>query len=103
MISPSHQQVRGKIQMHASPPPEVGTVYQHGISLRQSIHPSLCPLQNQGVTMLERFWVTLTFFGTQSHLNWALLPHFISHLIITQLHNVIILTFVYAEHSQSNE
>lgn len=34
MISPSHQQVRGEIQMHASPLPEADTGYQAGVSLR---------------------------------------------------------------------
>ena len=67
MISPSHQQVRGKIQMHASPLPEVGTVYQHGVSLRPIHSPitlsSSKPRSNNVrkiLGYLDIFWHTVS-------------------------------------------
>lgn len=65
MILPSHQQVRGKIQMHASPLPEVGTVYQHGVFLRPTHSPVTLSSSKPGsnnvrkiLGYLDIFWHT---------------------------------------------
>lgn len=103
MISPSHQQVRGEIQMHASPLPEADTGYQAGVSLRLIHSPITLSSSKPGSNNVRKILGHLDILGTQPHLNCALFLHFISHLIITQLHNVMILFNICLYRTQSKQ